>query len=672
MAEYKYLFSPIKLGPVTLKNRIVCAGHTNGFQDPVTFLSNERTKCYFEERARGGVSLIVLPMSSVDEKSDYYPLTAFALWTDDVIPGLKEITDVIHKYDCKVFGGPGHPGILSMCDVTVDEVPRDASQLPAMHYPHLISKQLSKEEIIEIEDKFAAASVRLVKAGVDGIEILIGHGKLLGNFLSRVTNKRTDEYGGSLENRCRFTLEVIDKIREAIGRDIALGVRLIAFELEPDGITIDDAVQVAKMLEATGQLDYMGQVLSNFGSAHIENSPYYANFEPGWSGEYSRKIKAAVKLPVSTASKINDPGLADRMIADGQCDYVYLCRSLIADPHFAKKAMEGRDEDICPCINCNQGCMARAANRANTNGIRCTVNPTAGEELRWGSRMFEKAARRKKVLVVGAGPAGLQCAITASERGHDVVVYDRENETGGQIRLIKKLPSQTYPQVFVDYLDRQLQKLGVKINLGVELTAKNIDEVLAKENPDVAVIATGARPARDGTAGASRAPIPGWERENVYTYEDVILGTAKLGEKVLILDDFSDRVAPGIAELVAEKGAQVEIITSRSCITDPNLAVWSDMPFMLSKLDELGVKITPYTWIKQISGKEVTCFYVFSGREYELKADNIIMVTTKYSNTELHDLLKERGVECHLIGDAKAPRWIWNATHDGYKLGREL
>lgn len=300
------------------------------------------------------------------------------------------------------------------------------------------------------------------------------------------------------------------------------------------------------------------------------------------------------------------------------------------------------------------------------------MNPTVGEELRWGSWMFEKAARRKKVLVVGAGPAGLQCAITAAERGHDVVVYDREDETGGQIRLITRLPSQTYPQVFVDYLNRQLQKLGVKINLGVELTAKNIDEVLAREKPDVAVIATGARPARDGTAGATRAPIPGWERESVYTYEDVILGKARLGEKILILDDFSDRVAPGVAEFIAEQGKKVEIITGRSSITEPNLAVWSDAMFMLPKLDELGVKITPFTWVKQITEKGATCFYVFSGREYDVEAENIILVTTKLSNTELDDMFKQRGVERHLIGDARAPRWIWNATHDGYKVAREI
>ena len=406
MADYDYLFSPIKVGPVTLKNRIVCAGHTNGLQDPTSFLSNERTRSYFEEKARGGAGLIILPLASVDEKADYYPLTSFGLWKDEVIPGIKEITDIAHKYDCKVFGGPGHSGAHSFCNVTVDEVPRDASQLPTAAHPHQISKELTKEEILEIEEKFAKASVRLIKAGCDGIELLIGHGKLIGNFLSEKTNKRTDEYGGSLENRCRFLLEIIDKTRQAIGKDYAISVRVLTFEMELGGYTIDDAVDVAKMLEATGQIDCIGLSLSTFSSTHIEGSPYYANFEPGWAGEYSRKFKEAVKLPVSAVSKINDPGLADNMIADGQCDFVYLCRSIIADPHFAKKAMENREEDICPCINCNQGCFGRAGDRS-MNGLRCTVNPTAGEEARWGSWTFKKASSLKKVMIVGAGPAGL-------------------------------------------------------------------------------------------------------------------------------------------------------------------------------------------------------------------------------------------------------------------------
>lgn len=260
MAEYKYLFTPLRLGPITLKNRIVCSGHATKCQDPVTYLVNDRAKCYYEERARGGVAMIVLGLSSVDEKNDYYPLSGFALWTDDVIPGLKELTDIIHKYDCKVFGGPGHSGVHNFCHILVDEVPRDASQIPTIESPNLIPKALTTEEIWEIEDKFVAASERLVKGGVDGIEFLFGHGKLLWNFASTLTNKRTDEYGGSLKNRSRFMIEVIDKARQAVGRDFPLGVRLEIFEMEPGGMSIDDGVELAKMLEATGQLSYLGLV----------------------------------------------------------------------------------------------------------------------------------------------------------------------------------------------------------------------------------------------------------------------------------------------------------------------------------------------------------------------------------------------------------------------------
>ncbi len=672
MAEYKYLFTPVKLGPITLKNRIVYAGHGTQFVDPVTFLSTERTRAYYEEKAKGGAAMIALPLSSVDEKADYYPASCFALWTDDVIPGLREIADTIHKYDCKVFGAPGHPGVNSGCHVTVDEVSRDASQIPGIIGPNQIPKEMTGEEIREVEDKFAAASERLVRAGIDGIELLLGHGKMTWNFFSPLTNRRTDEYGGSLENRCRFTMEIIDKVRQAIGPDFPLGMRLQLLEMLPGGISVDDAVELAKLVEATGQIDYIGLVTGTYRTLHIEINPYYASFEPGWAGEFARKVKAAVKLPVSISSKINDPGLADRMIADGQCDYVYLARATIADPHFARKAMEGRDEDIRPCIYCNQGCVARAFDRGSTNGIRCSVNPTAGEELRWGSWMFEKAPQRKKVLVVGAGPAGLQCALTSAERGHDVVVYDKESEIGGQARLIKKLPGQTMPQTFLDYLDRQLQKLGVKVNLNSELADKNVDELLAKEKPDVAVIATGARPAREGTSALTCVAIPGWERDNVYTYEDVLLDRASIDGKVLIVDDFNDRVSPSIAELLAGQGKEVTIITFRSSISGANLLLWQDEPYIMGKLDELGINIVPYSWVKEIMEKKALCFNTLSGREFDVEADSVIMVTTKYSNTELYDIFKQRDVECHLIGDARAPRWIWNATHDGYKLAMEI
>lgn len=673
MAEYKYLFTPLKLGSTVLKNRIVCAAHGNQVADPLTFLVTERAKAYYEERARGGAAAIILVSSSVDERADYYPANNFALWTDDIIPGLKALVDICHAHGCKFFVQPSHPGAHNVCHVQVDEVPRAPSQIPAIEYPNQVPMELTREEIKEIQHKFVVAVERCIKAGVDGIELMCGHEKLTWAFCSPLSNKRTDEYGGSRENRFRFMKELMDQVRKAIGATFPMGVRLNIAELEPGGLSLEEGIEIAKMFEATGHIDWIACVLATYRSMPFELSPFYANFEPGWAGEFARKLKAEITLPVSISGKINDPGVADRLIAEGKCDYLYLARTLIADPHFPRKAMEGKEEDIAPCIYCNQGCVARcfAGARGTVNGIRCTVNPTCGEEVRWGSWTFKKAPQRKKILVVGAGPAGLQCAMTAAQRGHEVVVYEKEQELGGQARLIKKLPGHTLPHTFLDYLEHQVQKRGVKINCGTELQSENLDELVAKEKPDEVVIATGARPARDGRSGLTSEPIPGWESAFVHTYEDILLGKVHLGNQILIVDELADRVSPGIAELLAEQGKKITVIT-RWPLLAPNLQWWLDAPFVMGTLDRLGVTIIPYTWVRAITPQGACCFNINSAREFEIEADTIVLATMKYSNRELEYLCRRRGITCHLIGDARAPRWIWNATHDGYKLAREL
>lgn len=672
MADYKYLFTPLKLGPIVLKNRIVCAAHGNQVADPVTFMVTDRAKSYYEERARGGAAAIIMVSSSVDERADYYPATNFALWTDDIIPGLKELVDICHANDCKFLVQPSHPGVHNDCHVQVDEVPRAPSQIPAVEYPNLVPKELTKTEIVEIQDKFARAAGRCVAAGVDGIELMCGHEKLTWAFLAPLSNKRTDEYGGSLENRFRFMGEMLEKVRRETGDDFPIGIRLNITELENGGMSLEEGIQIAKMFEATGKLDWLGCVMATYRSMPFELSPFCANLEPGWGGEFSRNVKAEVSMPVSVSGKITDPGLAENLIAEGTCDYVYLARTLIADPHFPRKAMQSKEDDIAPCIACNQGCVARcfAGARGTTNGIRCTVNPAAGEELRWGSWLFSNAKTRKKMVVVGAGPAGLQCALTAAQRGHEVRVYDKQDELGGQARLIKKLPGHTAPQTFLDYLSGQLQKQNVPIHLGRDITQENIHSLIDQEKPDLVALATGSRPARDGRGGLTGVPIPGWEQAHVCTYEDILLNTGSPGQNVLIVDELADRVSPGIAELLAEAGKTVTVVT-RWASFSPNLHWWLDEPFTMGKLDSLGIQIHPNTWVKEISPTGATCFNIFSFREFDIPADTIVLTTMKYSQTDLYALLEKEGIECHLIGDAKAPRWIWNATHDGFKLAWE-
>ena len=669
MGDYRYLLSPLKLGPLTLKNRIVCAAHGNQVADPVTFMVTDRARAYYEERARGGAGAIVLVSSSVDDQADYFPANNFALWSDDIIPGLKTLADICHAHDCKMFVQPSHPGVHQHCHVQVDEVPRAPSQIPAVEYPNLVPKALTREEIWEIQDKFARAAGRCVAAGVDGIELMCGHEKLTWAFLSPLSNKRTDEYGGSLENRFRFMKEMIDKVRQETGDAFPIGIRLNITELENGGMSIEDGVEIARMFEATGQLHWLGCVMATYRSMPFELSPFCANFEPGWGGEFSRKVKAKVSLPVSISSKITDPGLADNLIAEGKCDYVYLARALIADPHFPRKAVENREDDIAPCIACNQGCVARcfAGARSTTNGIRCTVNPTAGEEIRWGSWQFEKARERKQILVVGAGPAGLQCALTAAKRGHGVTVFDSLDEIGGQARLIKKLPGHTAPQTFLDYLAGQLKKLNVPVHLGHKITQENIDEVIDRETPDLVALATGARPAKDGCGGLTGVAIPGWDQDHVVTYEDILLDRATPGHHVLIVDELADRVSPSIAEILAEQGKKVTVVTRWASLS-PNLHWWLDEPFTMGKLDLLGIEIHANTWVKEISAHGATCFNIFSFREFTMDADTIVLATMKQSRTGLAALFRDRHIDCCLIGDAKAPRWIWNATHDGFKL----
>jgi 2,4-dienoyl-CoA reductase-like NADH-dependent reductase (Old Yellow Enzyme family) len=670
MSKYEYLFSPMKLGSLALKNRIICAPHGTQMADPVTFMVTERTKAYYRERAAGGAAVIVLVSCSVDERADYCPANNYALWSDDIIPGLKEIADICHEYDCKFFVQPSHPGPHQSGLVQVDEVPRAPSQVPASEEPSLVPMALTKKEILEIEDMFVRGVERAVEAGVDGIELMASHDKLTSAFFSPLANKRSDEYGGSLENRFRFMGETLDKVRASIGPDFPIGLRLNVMELDPGGLPIEEGIALAKMFEATGKIDWIGCALTTFRTIHYELNPFYANFEPGWAGEFARQIKAEVKLPVHISSKINDPGLADRMIADGKCDYVYIGRSHIADPHFARKAQEGREDDIRPCIYCNQGCVGRSFTRGTTNGIRCTVNPTAGEEIRWGSWHF-KRAQRKKILIVGGGPAGLQCALTAAERGHEIVLYDKETELGGQARYIKKIPGHIMPQTFLDYLELQVNKHRINLQLGTEVNFDSIDAILEKEAPAAVVIATGSRPATDGMSGLTTFPIPGHDRPNVYTYLDVLTDEPELGQNVLILDELGDRVSPGIAEILAEQEKQVHAVT-RWHVLGPNLMAWFDAPFTYSKLDTLGVRITPFTWAKELTENGATLFNVTSQREFNVDADSVILATTKCSNIETASLFQDKGIPIHIIGDARAPRYMWNATHDGYKIGSEL
>ena len=568
-----------------------------------------------------------------------------------------------------------HPGSHQLPDRNSNYPGRAPSQIPAIEEPFFIPKALEVEEIAEIQEKFAAAAERVQRAGFDGVEVHGAHGYLPWSFITPLKNKRTDHYGGSLKNRFRFLGETLEKIRARVGKDFVVGVRTNSTDMVPGGMDVDDCVRVAKMIERTGVVDYISVSMGLYRSVQFIVPSHYSGFEPGYQGEFTRKIKSEIStVPVFQVGRINDPALAEHIIAEGAADGVMIIRELIAEPHFVAKATSGREDDIRPCIYCNQKCIAHIF--TPSAHVECNVNPAAGEEYRMGSWTFKRAARAKKVMIIGGGPAGLECARTAAARGHEAVIYEKGNVVGGQMQLMCKLPGRAEPKNFLDWLEGRTRSAGVRFEMSSEITAENADLILLKEKPDAIVVATGARAARDGRSSITTEPIPGWERGNVLTYEQALTLDPRrdsIGKRVLIIDELGERTTPGLAEILVPAGKQVEVITRWPNMAHMWSTLWLEMPMIYARMDELGVKITPMTWVKEINPSSVTCFNIFTGREWTVPADSVILVTMKYSNVEPYEMLKGKGVKpLYLIGDAKAPRQIGEAVRDGHALARDL
>ncbi len=670
MSVYSHLFRPLEIGPITIKNRVIFGPHVTGHWS-ADFLPTERAKAYYEERARGGVGLIIVGAASVDETADYYPFTQHALFKDEVIPGLREIADAVHAHGTKIIQQIVHPGVHQIPERDTFHPGRAPSQIPAIEEPFYIPKELELEEIVEIEDKFARATARVKRAGFDGAEVHLAHGYLPWSFLTPLKNKRTDHYGGSFENRFRFVRELLEKVRSAAGKDFVVGARVISSDMYPGGLDVEECVEIAKMIEKTETVDYISVSSGLYRSIQVMIPSHYAGFEPGYQGEFTRKMKSELSKPVFQVGKINDAALADHIIASGAADAVIMVRELIAEPHFVKKVEEGRAESARPCIYCNQKCLAHIF--IPGGHVECNVNPTAGEESRWPAGSPGKARDRRKVLIVGAGPGGLECARTAMERGHDVVIYEKESFVGGQMRLFRSLPGRSEPGHILDWLEREVGRLGAQLKLSHPVTEATVDAILAAEKPDAIVVATGSRAARDGRSGLTTEPIPGWEGSNVFTYEDVLNGAPdRLGKRLLIIDELGERTTPGIAEKFAE-GRKITIVTRWPNVFHMWGLYWNEIAWVYGRLDELGVRVVPSSWVKEIRPGGATCFNVFSSREWDEAADSIILVTMKYSNMEPYKLLKAKGLKAvHLIGDAKSPRHIGDAMRDGYAAAREI
>jgi NADPH-dependent 2,4-dienoyl-CoA reductase/sulfur reductase-like enzyme len=529
------------------------------------------------------------------------------------------------------------------------------SQIPEKVHRE-VPHEIEPEQIAMLVRAFGDATRRCREGGLDGVELSFAHNHLVDQFWSPLFNRRTDEYGGGLENRMRFGFEVLREIRRQVGSDWVVGARISGDEMTAGGLTAADMAEIARRLAASGLVDFLSII---GGAAHT--LPLQALAVPNMASPHgifvplAAAIKAAVAaMPIFHAGRIVDPIHADQILADGSIDLVGMTRALIADPDLPRKAIEGRLDDVRLCVGANEGCIDRIY---QGKPVTCVQNPGAGREMELAEPIPTASPRR--VVVVGAGPAGLEAARVAALRGHRVVLLEREAEVGGQVLIAARAPARAEYAGILRFLARQVEKLTIDCRLRVEAS---VDTVLA-ESPEVVIIATGSFP--------YRPDLPGLDGKHVVTDRDVLLERAEVGERVVVVDDVHTQQGLSTAEHLLDRGRRVEVI-SRLFYAGQDVGVTSIAP-LYSRLFAKGVALTPHTDLVAVEGSAVVVANVYTRMERRIEGvDTVVLSMGSRSTDTLYRALKGKVPTLHAIGDCVAPRGIHQAILEGTRVARAV
>ncbi|MBI5905980.1 MAG: FAD-dependent oxidoreductase [Deltaproteobacteria bacterium] len=661
MSNLPDLFSPIKLRHCEIRNRILISGHVNGMAGEAS-LPNERELRYHEARAKGGYGLIVMGAAAVSPHSWLFP-SVIQGWRDEIVPWYRKISDAVHAHGSKLMvqawhNGHQETGFYSWANAQCPSQIVSAGQGEA-------PAAMDEDDIRQAVKDYVDFALRCKEGGLDGVELHFAHGYLPQQFLSPYSNIRTDRYGGSLENRMRFGMELIDAVREAVGGEFVVGLRVSGDEMIPAGLKLADMKVIAPVWAETGKIDY----LNISGGTYRSIAPFVGPMMvPAGSFVYmAAEIRQVVDIPVFAAVRINDPVMADNIIRNGEADMVVMTRASICDPEMPNKARAGRIDDIRLCIACNEGCWERIEHH---QPITCMQNPETGRE---GVFRLEPAPRPKNVVVIGGGPAGMKAAAAARARGHRVTLFERKSELGGAILVPARLPARQEWSQCVRFLAHELKRLGVTVRTGTEATAA----LVLAENPDAVIVATGSVPF-GGTAAGTVGPDAAIRVEDgahVVTAEDVIEGRAETGDKVVIADFQNYMKGMITAEYLADRGKDVTLVMPLP------FRLLSANPYDIDKpthaiqtwnMTAKGVRKISDFEVKKAAPGRVTIRNVFTEKDEILEADTLVTCYWRRSEGGLYDELKGRVKELRRIGDCLAPRRVINAIYEGYKAGMEI
>ncbi|RYF31871.1 MAG: FAD-dependent oxidoreductase [Comamonadaceae bacterium] len=670
---FPHLFSPFQLGSITLPNRLVMAPHGVVFAGGYGS-STDRVVDYHIERAKGGVGLIVMSnflmpaswraMASWGGNLATTPLGNLDLANDEaMMPAYRRLIEGVHAHGTKFIsqlnasGRQLHPpGAVSF------GLPLFApSALPCAKLKE-IPKEMTAGEIAEYVQTFADASVLMQGAGADGVEIFAAQGYLLSEFLSPNANLRSDVYGGSLENRMRFLSEIIVAIRARVGRGFVLGVRLNADDFEVGGVNLPMAIDIARALAATGQIDYLNV------------SGMTASLYPAWIADISApeaqfatlagQIRAAVPgMPVCVVSRIESAEQGEAVLVAGQADMVGMARPLISDPELPNKSKAGHSEDVRKCTYSNQACVM-GLDRGR--GVGCVHNVAVGREAQLGIGTMRPAPRAKKVAVVGGGPAGMAAARVAAERGHAVTLFEKSARLGGQNLMTAAVQSRRGLHEVTRWQEHMLRKGPVDLRLATEVSAEDILGMAF----DAVVLATGSVPQTDGhsTYRDAGEELVGVNLPHVFTTWDVFTRLEDIGQRVVVLEEDPHGAGTAVAEHLSDQGRSVQVV-SPNTHSGSQLHIYH-VPDLYRRFGQKGIQVHPHTIALAVEKARLLCRDRFTGVRWAVdNIDAVVLATGNRSNDSLYRALLSRHPEVHVIGDCVAPRQLDQAIVDGERVG---